>query len=385
MAGYVFVSNTTKPNKEKYMSRELVTLTNFSRPSLKAALSMGYDVFYGAQRGNPEELTCELPVKLYDAHTYRSITAFKDNKIAYDNLNKLIRENDIEVIHCNTPVGGMIGRLCGKKNKVKKVIYTVHGFHFYKGAPLFNRTILKWAEKLMAHWTDAIITINTEDYAVAQTLKLRPGGKVYYMHGVGIDTAAFAPDLHDGTAIRGELGLSPEDMLMVSAGELNHNKNNRIILEALAKAACPHVHYALCGVGPLMEELKALAVELGIGDRVHFLGFRRDIKDIYAGADVFAMPSYREGLSRSMMEAMASGLPCIASRIRGNTDLVVEGAGGYLSAPTDADGFAKAIKTLADDPALRQQMREHNLEYVKNFDTAVAEQEIKKIYEEVLG
>ena len=191
MAGYVFLGNTTKPTKEKYQSRAAIGLSNVNRPCVQAAMDMGYDVILGVQRDRPEELECELPIKLYDAHTYRSITAFKDNKVAYDNLNKVIRENDVQVIHCNTPVGGMVGRLCGRKNKVSKVIYTAHGFHFYKGAPLFNRTVLKWAEMVMAHWTDAIITMNQEDYRAAQRFKLKKGGKVYFVHGVGITLKDF--------------------------------------------------------------------------------------------------------------------------------------------------------------------------------------------------
>ena len=160
MAGYVFLSNSTKPSEEEQNSRTEVKLTNVSRPCLQTALEMGYDVYFGTNRANPEELQCELPVKMYDSHSYRSITAFKDNKVAYDNLVQIVKKGKVDVIHCNTPVGGFVGRLVGRRYKVHKVIYTAHGFHFFKGAPLFNRTVLKWAEMIMAHWTDAIITMN---------------------------------------------------------------------------------------------------------------------------------------------------------------------------------------------------------------------------------
>jgi len=172
MSGYGFLSNSTKPSELDQKSRKPVGLTNVSRPCLQTALDMGYEVYFGTNRENPEGLECELSVNLYDSHTYRSVTAFRDNRIAYKNLCNIVKNGNVSVIHCNTPVGGLIGRLVGKRYHVAKVIYTVHGFHFYKGAPIFNCTLLKWAEKIMAHWTDAIITMNEEDYEAAQ--KFRP-------------------------------------------------------------------------------------------------------------------------------------------------------------------------------------------------------------------
>ena len=147
MPSYVFLGNSTKPSKQEAQSREQIKLNNVSRPCLQAAINMGYEVYLGVNRDNADELVCEeLPIHMYDSHTYRSIAAFKDNWIAYRNLCKLVKEKNIEVIHCNSPVGGMIGRLAGKRCHVKKIIYTAHGFHFYKGAPFFNCTILKLAE-----------------------------------------------------------------------------------------------------------------------------------------------------------------------------------------------------------------------------------------------
>lgn len=384
MSGYVFFSNSTKPTPEEQASRDEVKLTNVSRPCLKVALDMGYDVFFGTNRANPEELKCELPVKMYDSHTYRSITAFGDNRIAYDNLKKLVNENSIEVIHCNTPVGGMIGRLIGKRYHINKVIYTVHGFHFYKNAPLFNRTVLKWAEMLMAHWTDVIITINEEDFQSAQKFKLKKGGKVYKVHGVGIDTSQYGTDEKIRSEKRAELGLSDADFAIISVGDLNDNKNNGVIISAMKKLQKDNVHYFLCGVGDKQDELQRMADGAGLHDRVHFLGYRNDVKELYQAADCFVMPSFREGLSRSIMEAMASGLPCVVSRIRGNADLVDDGKGGYLYAPTDADGFASAIEKLCNNQALRDEMQKYNLEKIKEFDSLVVEEELRNIYKNTL-
>ena len=120
MKKYVFISNSEKPSDEQQNSRGKVTISNFSRPSLQVALDLGYEVYLGINRANPEGLPCELNVHLYDSSTYRSIFDLKSNFIAYKNLMSLLQTGNFEVIHCNTPIGGLIGRLCGKKAKVEK-------------------------------------------------------------------------------------------------------------------------------------------------------------------------------------------------------------------------------------------------------------------------
>lgn len=384
MKGYVFISNSTKPNAEKAKSREPVNPTNVSRPCLEAALSMGYEVFLGTNRDKPEELSCDLPIKLFDSHTYRSLTAFSDNRIAIHNLCEVLKNNDIEVIHCNTPVGGLVGRLCGKKYKTKCVIYTAHGFHFYKGAPLINRTLFKWAEQIMAHWTDVIITMNQEDFEAAKKFKLRKGGKVFKVHGVGITLSEYEDIFVDKHKKRAELGLKESDFVCISAGDIVERKNYTIAIDAIAKVKNPNLHYLICGVGPEQKKLEAQVKALGIEDNIHFLGFRKDIKELLKISDIFLFSSLQEGLPRSLMEAMAVGLPCIASKIRGNVDLIEDGKGGFLCDPHDAGDFSEAIMKLINNVDLKTEMSNHNLNQIRNYDISVVENEIKKIYEEVL-
>ena len=296
---------------------------------------------------------------------------------------KLLSENDVEVIHCNTPIGGIIGRICGKKYKVKKVIYTAHGFHFYKGAPLFNRTVIKWAEQLMAHWTDAIITMNKEDFEAAKKFKLRNNGKAYFVHGVGVDTEAFRIDC-DKEAKRAELGLKDDDIALISMGDLIKRKNYAPVIEAVAKLKNPKVHYLICGRGPELDNLSALAKNLGVESQIHFLGFRTDIKELLQIANIFVFSTLQEGLPRSLMEAMSVGIPCVVSNIRGNVDLVDDGVNGFLCGVTDSDAFADAIQKLACDADLRERMREANFKKISEFDVSVVNDEIKAIYADVL-
>ena len=385
MKGYVFISNSTKPSQTIFESREKIVPSNVSRPCLEAALTLGYDVFFGVNRKEPEQIDCDLPVKLFDSHTYRSLTAFSDNRIAIKNLTRIIKENDVEVIHCNTPVGGLVGRLCGKKCKVKYVIYTAHGFHFYKGAPLINRLLYKTAERIMAHWTDVIITMNQEDFESAKKFKLRKGGKVFKVHGVGITLSDYNNLKVDRTEKRKELGLSETDVVCISAGDLVTRKNYDVAIKAISKLANPNLHYLICGTGPKKKRLESLASKLGVSKQIHFLGFRRDVKELLIISDIFLFSSLQEGLPRSLMEAMAVGLPVVASRIRGNVDLIENGKGGFLCDSHSSDQFAKAIMNLTNNSELCSQMREINLNTIKDYDISVVEREIIEIYSDVLN
>jgi len=305
------------------------------------------------------------------------------NLKAYRQVVDLINKEQFDVIHCNTPIGGVVGRLAGKKCKVKKIIYEAHGFHFYTGAPKQNWLIYYPIEKWLAHKTDALITINKEDYERAQKkFHLRNNGKVYYVPGVGIDLASYASSFSKlRKQLRAELGLAEDDVICISAGDLNTNKNNGIIIEALKQLRDSKIHYIVCGEGPLKAKLESEAQNLP----VHFLGYRQDIKELLIASDVFVMPSYREGLSRSIMEAMASGLPCLVSKIRGNTDLIVDDKGGYVIAPEDIDGWTNALKKISSDVLLRNQFGQYNKERISRFDLTHVVSELKEIYRKEIG
>lgn len=362
----------------------------FSGTAIEAAHALGLEFHSVANRSRStdEEIREDeekYGVRLLHIDLERSPFSLRNIK-AYKQLRRIIRENKIDYIHCNTPIGGMLGRLAGQKCKVKRVMYQVHGFHFYKGAPKINWLLYYPIEKWLAHYTDVLVTINTEDYEFAkEKLKLRNGGKIYYVPGVGIDTAQFDADKTLRDEKRKELHIPADAFVMISAGELNTNKNNSIILKAMEQNKNSNIHYVLCGVGDLEGDLKMQAEDAGILENVHFLGYRNDIKELYAMADCFVMPSFREGLSRSVMEAMASGLPCIVSKIRGNTDLVVDGEGGFLSKPADFTGFATAIRALAEDPGLCNKMGMFNRNKVKEFDISVVTEELKRIYTDIRG
>lgn len=384
MKRLLFIDNSTKPTYEQQISRDKIKLTNVSIPCVEAALSLGYEVYMGVNRINAEELACDHKVKFYNASIYRNLFDLKSNYTAYKNLMALLTKEKFDVIHCNTPIGGILGRLCGERARVGKTIYTVHGFHFYKGAPLLNRTVFKRAEMLMARYTDVIITINQEDYQAAQQFKLRNNGKVYYIPGVGVDTKEYQPGRVNKKNLKSTLGLTGDDIVLIAMGDLIPRKNYAASIKAIAKAANSRLHFLVCGQGPELDRLKALAGKLKVERQIHFLGLRTDIKELLQIADIFLFTTYQEGLPRSMMEAMAAGLPCVASRIRGNTDLIEDGKGGLLREPQDIDGFAGAINKLAFDKVLREAMGASNLETIRQFDVENVKKLITEIYEDTL-
>lgn len=306
----------------------------------------------------------------------------KQTYIAYRQLDKLMSENEFSVIHCHTPMAGILARLVGNKHHVPKIFYTAHGFHFYKGAATVNWLVYYTAEKIMAKYTDALLTINKEDYKNAQRFTLKRGGHVYYIAGAGIDIKKFENIEVDRRLKRQELGLRDDEFVILSVGELNKNKNHEIVIRGLATIKHDKIRYIICGEGDYKEQLENLITELNLEKNVKLLGYRSDIPNIEQIADIFAFPSFREGLPVSLMEAMASGLPVIASKIRGNVDLVKDGINGYLVEPNDVCVWGEKIQYLKDNNSEQKIMRKNNQNDMKKYDKNVVKKQLYSIYKE---
>lgn len=375
-------------SKILFISNVSNRITTFVTASISAAHSLNMDFYQVAnwQNSNQAQISDDekaYGIKIKSIPISRNPLA-KTNLIAYKAIVEFINQERIDYIHCNTPTGGILGRLAGKKCKAKKVIYQAHGFHFYKGAPKKNWLVYYPVEKWLAHYTDALITINNEDFEAAKKFKLRNNGKVYYVPGVGIDTAQYNLVAKTREEKRIELKLSENDVALISMGDLIERKNYDTAIRAIAATKNSALQFFICGKGPEEEKLKALTEKLNISEQIHFLGFRADIKELLTSADIFLFTTKQEGLPRSMMEAMASGLPCIASKIRGNTDLLEGTDGGFLCEVTDMSAYAEAINLLAKDKALRETMGRNNLITIQKFSTETVNEKIRKIYESEL-
>ncbi len=314
-----------KPKKVLFTATVVKTHINvFHLPYLKWFKEQGYEVHVAAKNDFINE-PCIIPNcdKYYDINFAR-FPFSKANIKAYKQLKKLIQENNYDIIHCHTPVAGVLTRLAAKNNKNTTVIYTAHGFHFFKGAPLINWLIYYPVERFCAGFTDKLITINREDYERAKRFKLRKNGKVYYVPGVGIDLEKIQNLKVDVKQKKAELCIQENTPVLLSVGELNKNKNHEIVLQALNKIKDKNFIYLMCGRGILKEYLERKTQELHLENKVKLLGYRSNVIEILKTADLFIFPSKREGLPVSIIEAMTARLSVIASNVRGNRDLITK-------------------------------------------------------------
>lgn len=261
----------------------------------------------------------ELGCNIYPLSCSRSPLS-KSNLKAITEIRKLVEQNEYDIVHCHTPVAAMCTRLAcmHARKKGTRVFYTAHGFHFYKGAPKKNWLLFYPVEKVCAHFTDVLITINREDYAFAK--KKIPVKQIEYVPGVGIDVEKFQKTEIDERKKRTEIGVPEEAMMLLSVGELNENKNHITAIKGIGALNDQNIHYVIAGNGAKREELERTAKELNVN--LHLLGYRTDVAELYKTADLYVHPSFREGLPVALMECLASGTPCIGSNIRGCVDLL---------------------------------------------------------------
>ena len=353
-------------------------LNRFWISTIKATQELGFEFHLACNMEEAEHPRWDDDCETYGVKTHQ--IDFCRNPVNTANLRAarqlmhLLNGESFEVVHCNTPVGGLVGRICAHKAKVPKVIYQAHGFHFWRGAPLRNWLLYYPVERCLARITDVLITINKEDYERAKHF---PAKKTVYVPGVGIDTELFCSSTGKKGLLRKELGIPAEATVLLSVGELIRRKNHRIVIEAIKNLN--NTWYVICGQGPLKDEYIRLAEKLGVDDRVILAGYRTDVMDFYGMADLFVLPSRQEGLSVALMEAMASGLPCIVSNIRGNTDLIEEAE--YRFPPDSREGLVDTLSGVMADPDKMIEAGSKNRKAVEKYRTENVTAILKEVYE----
>jgi glycosyltransferase EpsD len=352
----------------------------FHLPYMKWIKEQGWEVHVAA-KGD-----MELPFvdKKYDLPIQRSPFSLQNVK-AYQQLKLIIDQNDYQIIHSHTPVGGVLARLASRaaREKGTKVMYTAHGFHFCKGSPAVNWLVYYPIEIWLARYTDCLITINEEDFNRANQHQFK-ADRIEHVHGVGVNTDKFKPaETEYKKELRIAYGYNVGDFLMFYAAEFNKNKNQQLLIRVLAQIMeeVPKAKLLLAGEGSSLQDCRKLAKKLGVEDQVHFLGFRKDIEQLLQISDVAVGSSFREGLPVNIMEAMSCGLPVIATENRGHRELITNQQEGWLIQGSDPHMFAKKMKLLAKDPAQRAVMGSHGRRLIINkFSTNKILQEKSAIY-----
>lgn len=367
------------PNKVLFCATVDYHFSSFHLPVLEWFKKRGWEVHVAAKG----EIDIPFVDMKYNIPIERSPLS-SANMRAYRQLKTIIREHQYDLVHCHTPMGGVIARLAARSARKEgtKVIYTAHGFHFCKGAPLQNWLLYYPIEKGLARMTDCLITINSEDYNLAKHRKFK-ARKIAHVHGVGIDSNRYRPvSPMDKTLLRQRSSYQAEDFLMFYAAEFNANKNHQLLITAMAKIKnqVPTMRLLLAGRGMLQESCRELSARLGVEHMIDFLGYREDIPQLLPMCDIAVSGSLREGLPVNIMEAMACGLPIVATRNRGHLELIEDGKNGFLIDPQSADQFASQILKLAGSAELRREMGEKSLKHIKKYTLKQVERDLNGIY-----
>lgn len=370
-------------------------IEQFNMPNIRLLLEMGFEVHVACNfvDGN----TCDMEVIhglkqkmqrmgviLHQWDCPRTMCSYKCCRRAYQQIKKLAEETEAEVLHCHSPIGGALARKAVKNIGARKIktIYTAHGFHFYDGAPLKNWILYYSAEKILSFWTDVLITVNREDYLFAkQHLYAK---KIYYIPGVGVDTAKFAKTGKGIEKIQRKEFCAKYDIpeyakILLSVGELSERKNHQEVIRAVADLSRHDVYYLICGQGKLEEQLKEQAKALNVEKYIRLVGFQKDVKTFYQNADIFVFPSRQEGMPVALMEAMAAGLACVVSDIRGNRELI-DCRGGLRFALDRSETLACRLRQILNKEEFRMKCGRHNQVKIKSFDIRTVDYRMRKIY-----
>jgi len=269
-------------------------------------------------------------------------------------IREIVKQGNYDIVHVHTPIAAFITRWALRKERKRnlKVIYTAHGFHFVKGGPRFKNFFFIVLEKLAGRWTDYLVVINKDDHESALKYRLISNTNLLYIPGIGIDSGYYNPDKvseGDIEKVRNEIGLVNDDKYFLVVGEFNKNKCQSESVLALSKLNNPQIHIVFAGEGSTMSSVQEMAKDLGIADRIHLLGYRKDIPRLLKGSLALLLTSRREGLPRCILEAMSLEVPVIATNIRGSKELLADGA-GILYQPGNIDELRRAMDYIIDNP-----------------------------------
>ena len=356
-------------------------ILQFHLPFLKMFKENGYEV-HVATNGNEEIPYCDV----------KHVVSFERNPFKINNLKaifqlkKICNEEMFDIIHTHTPMGSVVTRLAAKNSRKKygtRVIYTAHGFHFFKGAPKKNWLLFYPVEKHLSRYTDTLILINQEDYNLAKS-KFKRCRDIQYVPGVGIDENKFDFEMSDieKEKFRESLGLKKDDFVMLYPAEISKRKRQEWLIESISSLLKKHenMHLLLPGKDSLNGKCQELTKKLNLESQIHFLGYRKDIPELLKISNISLSTANQEGLPVNIMEAMYVGLPIVASNCRGNRDLVKNEVNGYLIELEDEVGFSDKVNYIYENIKECKKYGNESQIIVKKYLLQNISDKMKKIY-----
>lgn len=358
-------------------------IAQFHRPLADILHENGIEVHVAAKNNLAQKngLKLDFADKVYDVPFSRSPKSL-DNITAYMELKHILDTTHYDVVHCNTPMGGVVTRLAARTTRKRgtKVLYTAHGFHFYAGSSRLNWLVYYPIEKFLSKWTDTLITITEEDYHLART---KFACDVVYMHGVGVDEQRYHTcTLEERLQYRKVMGFSEDQKLILCIGELNKNKNQSMAIRIMPHIMkqYPNAILLLAGNGPMQQQLANEISRLGLQTNVRMLGYVTNLQDYQHVIDVQVCCSYREGLPLNVVESMLSGNSVVAAANRGHNELITDGKTGFIVPPNDADAMAERVLCLLGNEQLRQTITQDARDAALLYGRKSVRTELRRIY-----
>lgn len=374
--------------KALYITTVSSTINAFLVPHIEMLNRKDYQVDIATNvTTNMDEKILEMGCKVYNVPFQRNPISRKNYK-AYKIIKEILK-NDYDFIHVHTPVASLVSRLGAIKQRKKgtKVIYTSHGFHFHEKSSIFSWAVYYTLEKILSLFTDAIITINCEDYYTAVN-KIK-NKNVYYMSGVGFDksrTELLGDEEKNRIKIKND--IKTNDFVLISIGELNDNKNHRVIIESLnilkKNKGLNNFKYLICGEGPERNNLEGMIKEYGLENNVILKGHVKNINELLNISNVFLFPSQREGLGMAAIEAMSLGLPIITSNVHGINDYSEDGITGFKCDPRDVSCFKESIVKVYNHDNI-EAISTANVNIASRYSISNSLEELERIYEEIIN
>jgi len=370
--------------KVAFIATVYKNLADFSMPHMQLLQSLGFEIHAYAYEARRKQDLMDAGIICHDLQMKRKPFNWQ-NISATIKLIVSFKKEKFEMIHCHTPMGGVVGRIAGKFAKIPCILYTAHGFHFFRGSTRISWILYYTIEKMLAKWVDHLILLNEEDYTIGKTFGVRK--TINWIPGF-TSIKKFSIDI-DGDNYRKKIDLQPSDFVFICVAELITRKNHIQIIESISRIVkngnYSSIKCLFVGEGELLNSLQEKVNDRGLKDIIKFLGFRKDIPELLKISNVSILVSYQEGLPVFGLESIASGLPFIATDIRGSQDLVLDYENGIKVKPDDIEATVKAMIYMIENPVILKEMGLKSKNMALQYDESINIEKTKKVYLKALN